>query len=81
MSNKEMSPTHYLFTHTYLEITRQAMYVQHNTEVRSCNHCWSGKAVSVTFCECVCVCVCVCVCSLSSLREKKYRWSQIKDGR
>jgi len=27
MSNKEMSPTHYLVTHTYLEITRPAMYV------------------------------------------------------
>jgi hypothetical protein len=30
-----------------------------------CNHCCSGRAVSITYCECVCVCVCVCVCSLT----------------
>jgi hypothetical protein len=30
-------------------------------EARSCNHCWSGKAISTTYSECVCVCVCVCV--------------------
>jgi len=39
--------------------TRQIMYVQRNIEVRSCNHCCSGKAVSITQRECVCVCVCV----------------------
>jgi len=27
-------------------------------EGRSCNHCCSGKATSITYAECVCVCVC-----------------------
>ena len=27
------------------------MYVQRNTEARSCNHCGSGKAVSITYFE------------------------------
>jgi len=26
-----------------------------NTEARSCNHCRSGNAVNITYCECVCV--------------------------
>jgi len=34
---------------------RQAIYVYSNNESRSCNHCWSGKATSVTYSECVCV--------------------------
>ena len=25
----------------------------------SCNHCCSGKAITITFCESVCVCVCI----------------------
>jgi len=29
------------------------MYVQHNIEARSCNHCCSEKAVSITYSECV----------------------------
>jgi len=29
------------------------MYVQPNNEVRSCNHCCSGKALIVTYYECV----------------------------
>ena len=29
--------------------TRRAMYVQRNTEARSCNHCCSGKATSITY--------------------------------
>jgi hypothetical protein len=29
------------------------MYVERNVEARSCNHCCSGKAISVTHCECV----------------------------
>ena len=41
------------------------MYVQRNIEVRSRNHCCSGKEISVTHCVCVCVCVCVYVCSFS----------------
>ena len=32
---------------------RQAMYVQRDTEVRWCNHCHSGKAISITYSECV----------------------------
>jgi hypothetical protein len=42
-------------------------YVQHNNKANSCNHCCSGKAISITYsefgfeCQCVCVCVCVCV--------------------
>ena len=30
------------------------MYVKRNTEAPSCNHCCSGKATSITYCECVC---------------------------
>jgi hypothetical protein len=29
------------------------MYVQRNTEARSCNHCYSGKAITVTYSELV----------------------------
>jgi len=29
------------------------MYVQRNTEARSCNHCCCGKAKTITYCECV----------------------------
>jgi hypothetical protein len=29
------------------------MYVQRNTEVRSCNHCYREKAISITYSECV----------------------------
>ena len=32
-----------------------------NSEMRSCNHCGSGEAMCIAYCECVCVCVCVCV--------------------
>jgi len=39
------------------------------TEVRSCRHCCSGKAVSMIYSVCVCVrvrvCMCVFVCSLN----------------
>jgi len=34
---------------------RQTMYVQRNTETRSCNHCCSGKAISIAYAECVSV--------------------------
>jgi len=30
-------------------------YVQRNIEVRSCNHCCSGNAASITQPECVCL--------------------------
>ena len=29
------------------------MNVYHNIEARSCDHCCSGKAMSITYCECV----------------------------
>ena len=34
---------------------RQAVYVQRNTEARSCNHCCSGKERNITYSECVSV--------------------------
>jgi len=33
------------------EITRQAQYVQHNTEGCLCNHYCSGKAIGITYSE------------------------------
>jgi hypothetical protein len=27
------------------------MYIYHNIEVRSCNHCFNGKAISITYSE------------------------------
>ena len=33
--------------------TRHAMHVSRSTETRSCNHCCSGKAISITYSECV----------------------------
>jgi len=38
-----------------LACARQAMHVQRNTETRSCNHCCSGKAISIAYSECVSV--------------------------
>jgi hypothetical protein len=35
------------------------MYVESNTEARSYNHCCSGGATSITYCEAESVCVCV----------------------
>ena len=29
------------------------LYVYRNFEARSCNHCYSGKAIIITYCECV----------------------------
>jgi len=29
------------------------MNVERKTKARSCNHCFSGKAISITYCECV----------------------------
>jgi len=34
-------------------LTRQAMYVQGNTDVRACNHYCSGKAISIKYYGCV----------------------------
>ena len=33
--------------------TRQAICVWHNAEAHFCNHCCSGKAISITYPECV----------------------------
>ena len=32
--------------------TQQPLYVQSNIEVRSCNHCYRGKAITITYSEC-----------------------------
>jgi hypothetical protein len=37
-------------------LTRQAVYALRNIEARSHNHCYRGKAISITYTECVCVC-------------------------
>ena len=39
----------------YKTSTRQAKYVKHNIEAHSRNHCYRGKAVSITYSECVLV--------------------------
>ena len=31
------------------------MYAQRNTEARSCNDCYSGKEINITYSECVLV--------------------------
>jgi len=31
------------------------MYAQRNIEARSCNHCYSGKEINITYSECVLV--------------------------
>ena len=36
-----------------MSVTRQAMYVLRNNVKCSCNHCCSGKAVSITYRECL----------------------------
>ena len=36
---------------TFFIKTRQAMHIQRNTVVHSCNHCHCGKAISVTYSE------------------------------
>jgi hypothetical protein len=38
-----------------MEITRQAMYTQCNTEVHSHNHYGQGKAISITYSQCASV--------------------------
>ena len=34
-------------------IQANVLYVWRNVEARSCNHCCSGKIISITYCECV----------------------------
>jgi hypothetical protein len=36
-------------------LLRQPMYLYPDIEARSCNHCYSGKAIHITFSECVSV--------------------------
>jgi hypothetical protein len=35
------------------------MYVQRNVVARYCNHCCSGKAISITYSQCVSVALCI----------------------
>ena len=37
--------------HSVLAITRQAMCVERNSQVRSCNHCCSARARNITYSE------------------------------
>jgi hypothetical protein len=41
------------------ERTIRAMYVLPNTEARSCNHCCSGIAITITYSQCVSVALCI----------------------
>jgi hypothetical protein len=45
-----LSPTLYIF-YTDNHKKEAAIYVQLNTEAPSCNHCCSGKAISITYSE------------------------------
>jgi hypothetical protein len=42
-----------------VRITRQTMYVSPNNELRLCNLCCNGKAMSIMYSECVFVALCV----------------------
>jgi hypothetical protein len=42
-----------------IEIAGQTMYVYRIIEPRSCNHCCSGKAIHIIYCECVFVALCI----------------------
>jgi len=39
------------------ETKRQTVYLKRNTEVRSCNHCYRGKTISIAYSECVFVAI------------------------
>ena len=41
------------YVQTTTNITKQAIYVKCNTEARSGNHYWRGKAVCIRYSECV----------------------------
>ena len=51
-----------------------------NIQACSCNHCWRGKAIRITYSVCLCVCVCVCVCVYSLGYPVLYRWASLNDG-
>jgi hypothetical protein len=53
-----------------IRVTIQAIYVQGNAEARSRNHCYHGKALSLTY-----FCVCVCVCVVVGARARAYACS------
>jgi hypothetical protein len=40
-------------THTHTHTHNTGKLLQRNIQARSCNHCCSGKAVSITYSECV----------------------------
>ena len=40
-------------TSVVLRRTRHAMYIKHNIEAHSCNHCCHGKEIGITYSECV----------------------------
>jgi len=51
------------------------MYVEHNSESHLCNHCCSGKAISITYSECVFVGIVSsmqCVCTLCHLWPARF---------
>jgi len=48
--------------HSGCNKTGNVLYVYRNIEARSFNHCYSGKAMSITYSDCVFVCVYVRVC-------------------
>ena len=49
--------------------TRQTMYVSYkrNSGARLCNHCCSGKAITITYAECVSVALGIQQCSCALL--------------
>ena len=42
-----------IYKRRYKQITRQALYEKRNIEARSCNHCGSGRVLSITQSKCV----------------------------
>jgi len=46
------------YADSFHSITRQTMYMRRNIEARSCNYCYSGKAILITYSECVSVALC-----------------------
>ena len=48
MHNKEVFYSHFPFLLIYLH-KKQAMYISCTTEVHLCNHCFSRRAISITY--------------------------------
>ena len=58
LDRTEIIPLSQNFTHLMIHVYYnydKTMYIQRNTEVHLCNHCCSGKAVSITYSECTSV--------------------------